>query len=65
MPLAVHQRVQVHKPGSADHLKCGSIVQLTATGALVVLEDGNDAQSGGELPPAAPKAFLTAELPER
>ncbi len=62
MPVAVFQRVQIWKVGDADHLACGSVTEVTATGAWVVVEDGKDAQDGGELPPAAPKHFLSANL---
>lgn len=58
---AIFERVTVLKQG-ADLNKCGSVTSVTATGVNVVLEDGNDRQSGGELPPAAPKFFLFSEV---
>lgn len=65
MPLVNHQRISVHKPGDARHGVCGSVVEVTATGAYVVLEQGLDQQSGGQLTPEARTHFLEAELPPK
>ena len=59
--ISMHQRVRVVKQGP-DLNKIGSVTELTASAARVVLDDGSDKQSGGETPPATAKTFLLSEI---
>lgn len=61
MALAMHQRVKIMKPGS-DLNKIGSITFLTDTQVGVVIDDGSDQQSGGQLAPPPPKMFALDEV---
>lgn len=61
MPAKIHERVTVLKPGPNLN-ECGSVVEVAPTGVWVVLEDGRDLQSGGQLQPNARVFFLHAEV---